>query len=496
MTEGWLGLLGHIIRAAGHRGRATALTIAASASAGLPAVAGDWTISPSVSVATTFTDNANSATDREDRDSDYILSATPAISVAGRGGRLSVNLNYSHSQFLSGLGATDDSATDSLAANGRAELYDRVVFLDATTSISRQVVDSAQQVSTVDTGSDTNRTTVMTARAEPFFLHHFGTWLETETRSTFGLTRSRADEISDTKTLGESFTFNSGRRFSILTFSGGFEKTRISRDDDNPRTIETTADTSFRLRVHRKVSLLSSIGWENIDDPTLTDPPKGVTWSVGVSTQPSSRSSFEMTYGREFQTQSVSMAANYLLSSRSSISASYSESITTSQQILNDALDFIVDDGTGTLIDSRTGEVYDPNNPNFDFQNSLFRRKLFSLSVNATRRRTSYAGGFSWERRKTDTTGITETVTSVDMSASRTINRRLSGTLTASYVNQDFGTTDERRDHTVSLAAFLTYALMKNTNARLTYSRRDTRSSEGVNNFNDNTVTLSLTRTF
>ena len=42
----------------------------------------------------------------------------------------------------------------------------------------------------------------------------------------------------------------------------------------------------------------------------------------------------------------------------------------------------------------------------------------------------------------------------------------------------------------------LTYQLMENTNAALSYTRTQTHSSEGSNNFEENTVTINLTRNF
>jgi hypothetical protein len=48
-------------------------------------------------------------------------------------------------------------------ANGQAEARDQVAFVGMTSSITRRLVDPAQSVSTADTGSDSNRTTVRTA---------------------------------------------------------------------------------------------------------------------------------------------------------------------------------------------------------------------------------------------------------------------------------------------------------------------------------------------
>lgn len=464
--------------------------------AGQPVFAGEWTVSPFVGVTTTFTDNANAANDDEDRNSDQVLTASPGVRVSGTGGRISLNLSYAHNQFLSRQGQSDDSSTNTLTANGRAEVWERVAFIDMTSSISRETVDPAQTNTSSDLGTGNNRTTVQTLSLQPFFLHHFGNWLETESRSTFELTQTESEEISNTQSTGSNFSVTSGRRFSVFTFGGNFSRNKETREDGAPRSITTTLNTNYRMRVTRKFSLLSSVGWETIDDPTLTDEPNGVIWEVGFSAQPSSRSSIEVTVGDRFENTTYGLDASYRFSSRSNMSASYSESITTSQEQQSENLDFLISDGAGGFIDARTGLPFVSSNSELGFQTSIFRQQVLGLTFNSTRRRGSYSAGLNWEKRETDTTNITETVLSLNASASRTLSSRMSASVSTGLSFTDFGTTDQRKDRDISLTGSLTYRLMENTNAALSYTRSQTKSSEGSNNFEENTVTLNLTRNF
>lgn len=458
--------------------------------------AGSWRISPSVGVSTTVSDNINAATDREDRNSDIVGTLSPGVTVTGTGGRVSLNLAFTHEQIKTLYDASEASSVNTLIANGQAEIYDRVAFVDLNASITRQVVDSQAAVSSVDIGSDQNRTTVRSISFQPFFLHHFGTYLETQSRYRFDATETETDEIANTRSSGESFSFNSGRRFSVFTFSGSLDRDKTIREGGAPRTIQTTATSNYRLRVNRRFSLLSSVGWENIDDPTLTEETRGFTWNVGFSAQPNSRSSIELTYGREFNTDDISLDANYALSSRTSITASYGETLTTSEQLLSDDLSFVIDDGTGTQIDSRTGLVFDPVNANFDFQNTLFRQRVFTLGFSTARRRSSYQGSFSWEERDDEATNIVAQVYSLSLTASRTLSSRLSVSASGDVTFSDPGTDDNREDKDFRFSASLTYRLRENTNASLSYVTSHTKSNLGENNFHDNVVSLSLTQQF
>lgn len=461
-----------------------------------PSHAGEWTVSPFVGTTTTFTDNANGANDDEDRNSDQVLTASPGVRVSGSGGRVSLNLSYTHNQFLSRQGQSDDSSTNTLTANGRAEVWDRVAFIDLSSSISRETIDPAQTNTNTDLGNDSNRTTVQTLSIEPFFLHHFGNWLETESRTTFNLTRTESDEISNTRSTGSNFSATSGRRFSVFTFGGNFSRQKEIREDGAPRSIATTLNTNYRMQVTRKLSLISSLGWESIDDPTLDEEPNGFIWEAGFSAQPSSRSSIEVTVGDRFEEMTYGLNASYRFSSRSNMSASYSESITTSQEQRNEDLSFLISDGAGGFIDSRTLQPFNSSDSELGFQTSVFRQRVLGLTFNSTRRRGSYSAGVDWERRETDSTRITETVLSANVSASRTLSSRMTASVSTGVSFTDFGTEDQRKDRDITLTGSLTYRLMENTNAALSYTRSHTKSSEGSNNFEENTVTINLTRNF
>ena len=85
---------------------------------------------------------------------------------------------------------------------------------------------------------------------------------------------------------------------------------------------------------------------------------------------------------------------------------------------------------------------------------------------------------------------------SATLSASRPFSSRLSGTFAVDFSFRDFGTEDQRKDRVGSVSAGLSYVLTQNTNLALDLSRSQTQSTEGTNNFNSNTVTLSLNHTF
>ena len=178
----------------------------------------------------------------------------------------------------------------------------------------------------------------------------------------------------------------------------------------------------------------------------------------------------ELTYSVERQTQTIGFDANYALPNRTSIFASYSKQLTSSQELLQEDLGFLVNNGAGVLIDSRTGQIFDVTNQNFDFQTSLFYQSVLTILLSTARRLTTYVASMEWERRTTGSAGIQEGVMSATLSASRPFSSRLSGTFAVDFSFRDFGAEDQRKNRVASVSGGLSYVLTQNTNLALDLS--------------------------
>ena len=132
---------------------------------------------------------------------------------------------------------------------------------------------------------------------------------------------------------------------------------------------------------------------------------------------------------------------------------------------------------TGGFIDSRTGQPFNASGSELGFQTSLFRQKVLGLTFSSSRRRGSYSAGLNWERRETDSMGFGVSVLTINGSASRTLSSRMSVTVSTGLSFTDFGTEDQRKDRDITLTGSLTYQLMENTNAALSYTLTQTHSS-------------------
>ncbi len=463
--------------------------------AGGSVLAGDWQITPSISINETYTDNVNLTSDDGDQNSDLISEIAPGISIRGRGGRTSLDLDYSFRQFF--FKNTDqDESTNRLNATGQIELWDRVAFIDGTASMSRQVVDSRGATTDTAAGEFNNRTDVRTFDISPYFLHHFGSWVETESRYRFTKVSVSGDAAADTRTLTESFRANGGRRFQRLQWSLAVKRLKENRDGASPSIRSFTVDNDYTYVWDRNVSLLAGIGYEDIEDGTLTKQPKGLTWNAGLAFNPSRRTSLRATYGRRFDDNNFAFDGTHDLSSRTKVTANFTDKLQTTQRQITQNLNFIGTDSDGNLIDLRTGLPFNAGTDAFGLQTATFRQRRFSIALTGTRQRNRFSLATFWERRKTDLTGSEDTVTGIAANLAHTLTRRTTADVALSYRNSKFEGTQDRTDDIYTVTGKLTYQMFRNSSAVLSYSRTQRDSDVDVNDLTENSVVLSLRREF
>ena len=459
--------------------------------------AGDWRLTTGVAVEESFSDNVDLATGDAERNSEFITQISPNISLRGQGGRTSLGLDYTPSQLLHRQDSTKDQVNHNLAATGQIEVWDRVAFIEAQTSVSRQIIDNQQASSTSLAGQNVNRTETRAFNITPIFRHHFGTWVETESRLTFSKVDTAEDELESTRTITENLRINSGRRFTVLQWSANINSQKVQNDGDTPAERTQTVDGNLTYIVSPKLSLLAGLGYEKVEDSTLSSEPNGLTWNVGFQARPSGKTDFRFTYGIDNDTTTIDFSANHRLSERTSLSASFSESLETSQGQISDDLSFvIVDPVSGGLIDSRTGNPFTGSNSNLGLQDETFRQKELRLSLNGSRRLTTFGASVFWEQRKTDATSITESTTGADLSLGRTINTRTSGNVALNFQSTDFGTTDDRTQKEITFSTGLRYSLAQDVSVNFSYILTHRRVNNANEDLTENSVTVGLSKRF
>jgi uncharacterized protein (PEP-CTERM system associated) len=474
--------------------------------AGAGPVRADVKITPGLAVSETYTDNVRLVTGDGDRSSDFITSLSPSVKLRSQGGRINLNLDYAPQYNLHQVATERNGLQQNLLGAGHAELWQRAFFLDTQASISQAIANSTGPVVNSVAGQEVNRTTVKALNVTPIFRHHFGTWVDTESRITGSIVDQDGGSASNgtaglqaqnTQTLSESLHIGSGRRFTTFLWAVDLFSSKTTDDSGLGDRHRDTLDTNYSYVWNRYLSLLAGVGYEKLKDPTLLQDFKGPTWNVGASWRPSLLTSIQATTGDRDDTRTTNVSATHRLSSRTSITASYNESLQTSAQQISQSLNFLtLDPNTGVLIDSRTGQPFVPGSTEFGLQKSTFRQHQLQIRFSGSRRRNSFSGGITWEKRNTESTGVTETVAGMDMQFTRQLTHISSATASISYRKHEYGTADGRKDDEIGGSLSYAYQLLKDVDARMTYNLTLIRSSVSVNDLKENSFTLALVKRF
>ncbi len=458
------------------------------------AAAADVKLTSSVSTSATLTDNRNFEHDGE---SDLLMTVSPGISLRQIGGRSTSTLDYS----ISGQYGARDSNIDlihALSAANNTELVRSFLFIDSSASIDQQVIDIAQGAPARQGDNGNNLALVQRYSVSPYVLQQFGSFATSQTRVRAGYVTSTSSNLDSEAEYEASQTLSSGRQFTSFFWDLSARYLVSNVGDDDERKAQTyRLDT--RTALDRHFSLLAGAGYEKIDDNSLDDEPNGFIWDVGFNWQPGPKLTLTATYGERYDEQNINASLDYKFSERTTLSASYTQTLTTQQELLLNDLSFVGFDDEGNLIDTRTGLPATSTESLFGLSNATFRRDIFSARFETSRQRDTYSAEASYEVRESGTGDSSTEVKSISATWDHSLTRSMSMGVTTSYDNIDFGgtgTSGGREDNLYTLEASLSEQLAETVTASATYTFRHLDSSVTGGDATENAIVFTLRKTF
>lgn len=456
-----------------------------------PTQAGDLELSYGVSVTEILSDNidldpdgAENTGSITDVKGDFRLRSTSAR-VTGNYD-LSATLRYQN-------GGEDEgySLIPNLRGAGNIEAIEDLFFVDTSSSVSRQVLNSRAS------DTESNRETVQTHRVSPYLVNRFGDFASSELRYTFAQTITDSDStsatgddrVSDTTTQTLRYALNSGNDFSRLRW-GLDASTSVSDRSNDQEVTRSSANFSTEYAIERSFSVIGSAGYERLEeDENPADAGfdtgndfSGVTWRTGFRWRPSRRTELEAGYGRSDNDESFDAQLSQQIGGQTQLTASYDESLETGNERLERNVSQIgTDPLTGELIDLTTGLPFDPNTGPTSVVRDFRRTKRFRADVNGTRGRDSFSVGttFITQERESRTLN-TEKETGIGLSGSwsRRLNSQTNFRLRGTFLNTEFDD-ENREDREYSLTAGVDRNVFSNVNAfaNYIYRRQDSDST-------------------
>ena len=350
-------------------------------------------------------------------------------------------------------------------------------------SISQATVANTAGESGTGVSDSGNRTELISASANPNVRHHFRNWADYRFDYVISNVRVEDESIDTTVTQRYGSTLTSGREFAFLRWTAETRTQETDHRGTDRKDERRLAQFSMQYVDRILFQPTASIGYEQIKDNTITEPPDGLIWSVGGVFQPGPRTSVQLSHGQRYGDPNSSLEASYKIGPKTTARINYSQVLETSQSL------------SLTELTSPTANLSQPDT-GFSLSNNAFRQSTFDAEIDAERGRDNYRIEVRWSERKTDADGSINTVQSVRASWTRDLTRKLSGTVDLTYRTTDFGPTQSRVDDFITYRASLDYRLQSDLRTTVGYTGTRRISTQGGASYTENAVSFSLTAQF
>ncbi|MGH8580398.1 MAG: TIGR03016 family PEP-CTERM system-associated outer membrane protein [Gammaproteobacteria bacterium] len=267
-----------------------------------------WTIVPEFRLGEIYTDNIALGKSSEAQD-DFVTELKPGIQVLGNTRRLAYELNYNLQHLVHASNPDFDDTFHRLFSSVNAELFEKLIFLDADTTLTQQNITTTGPgafsnfgpAATLDDADDNinvtvDRENVTTYRIVPYLRRRFGNFADAEVRFTY-------DDVdaspSSSRSLNYRAEMTSGSRYLRVPWALTYENRQIDFD-----TGETTEFEQIVGRLEYvyspSIRLLGDLGYEKNSFESSEPIDNTIIWKIGGRWTPSARTTLEATYGKRF----------------------------------------------------------------------------------------------------------------------------------------------------------------------------------------------------
>lgn len=162
-----------------------------------PAQNRNWTVTPSITLRETYTDNA--FPDSTEARSDFITQVMPAIRIDGRSARLTANLSYAPTLLFFARNGEANDVVNNLSANAKLEALEKFFYVEGSGYIAQSYVSPFAPRPAEIVNTTQNRLETRTATVSPF-VRREGRDLEYELRNRNTWTVSDRPELGSFRT--------------------------------------------------------------------------------------------------------------------------------------------------------------------------------------------------------------------------------------------------------------------------------------------------------
>ena len=472
------------------------------------AKAGDWTITPSVSLNESYTSNASlNPTGQED--SDFFTTLVPSLAIRGKTPRVKLSLDYSLAATAYMQNPDLDQIRNNLNFVSTLTVVPELLFLDGAASIQQVPTNGQAPVSASPFAAATNLETVYVYNVSPYVKHHFGSFADGELRYTFNQVLSNGNgssggslgsvNLSNSTTNRVTLTAVSGNKFKNLLWvvvADGADTTFASDNDTSSRLLQASAE----YRLNREFGLLGSVGFEKLTDPTFfpESEPDGPIGSVGIKYTPGAHTSLVVNANHRYNNNFLTGSGTYQIGPMTSLHADYTDQVfTSSQSQFFGNVSFLTTDEFGNFIDSRTEQLFSLSKDDFGVENDAFRERNFDFGIHAVRGRNTFDASAFWQQRNVFATGEQDTAVGGAVGWKRQLSRITEMSLAARYSNQQFnGGLSDDHQQVFGVGGSFVYHMNESLDGVLTLNYTRQLADVSTNDFSETVISLGLQKRF
>lgn len=451
-------------------------------------LAGDWDITPRVTLVEEHSDNVTLVD--QNTLSDFITTLTPGVTIRGDSAKLLTNIDYNMQNLIYGDNDNFDRTNHQLQSNALATLIDNVLTFNAQASLSQQAISNRGQFAISNRSQTGNQTDVLFYEFSPRFQHHFGRWADFS--STYRHAETEFGDGSagtgDEETI--EFELNSGERIAKTPIKLSY--TEREANFDSGRVNETKRFLANLSYIYsRKLTLTLETGVDENSFSGNSNGNDGFRWKFGGTWNPGPRTTIAGHFGERGFGETFDVKVNHR-HRRLTFDLNYQENLRTIAQRQRELVLIPLNDVNNLPIFdiNASSDILTPvNTASINEEVSLSRSLRINLNYE-WRRSSVNAGYFQTDRTFQSSLGGEET-RGFSVGWQRTLRPRLTATANFSWreslIPNGLGSSE-----LMQFSPGLNYELGPHTSTSLRYQYVDSAGEQSFNSFLENAITANV----
>lgn len=383
-----------------------------------------------------------------------------------------------------------------LRANGKVELIEQILFVDASAS-ARQTTLDPFSISDENETSRQNRNTTYTYKVSPYLKGRIKDFAQGVLRFNYDDQYNSEDGVDDSSRSSATLDIDSISDSKLSWgISGDYTRESYDQNNLNEGRDNDFASASARLgyQISKRWKITGTTGQDFNDFKSTLDENDGSFWNAAINWDPSPRTSIEVGTGERFYGSNDRFSITHK-HRRSNFSASYNKSLTSSRTLREEDVFLLITDFEGNPIYDEFGQPLILTSTATTLTRSPIINESLKLGYRLQGRRSSIAVDASESKQLRTEDNRSSVFRDISLSGNRTLSRdaTFNGRITyrertADSGSEALGSDSESWIYTLGLSR----DIGSKSKLSLNYTHTDRRSDNVNNEYKENRIIATI----